>query len=97
MRQYMIEFNLPRPITEEFMSLVPEQRACVSKLFHKGSLISYTLDQNRTKLWVILMADDESELLYLIDLFPMSDFMDYNYHELMFHETVAMIPSMSLN
>lgn len=84
-------------MTADFMSLVPEQRACVAQLFRKGSLLSYTLNQNRSKLWIIMTASDDSELLYLIDLFPMSMYMDYNWHELMFHETVSMIPTMSLN
>ncbi len=97
MNQYMVEMEVPRPVNEEFMSLIPEQRQAVSTLFGRGKLISYSLDQERSKLWIIMTASSESELVLLLDELPMTMYMDYQYFELMFHETISMIPTMSMN
>ena len=94
--KYMIEFELP-PFNMEMQDLIPQQRMVVDRLFNQGVLITYTLAADRSKLWVVLQADNESELLTYIDSFPMTMYCDYTYNEVMFHDASHFIPSISLN
>ena len=93
----MVEFKVPNPITQEIISLIPEQREVVEKLFTAGKLTIYTLADDRSTLWAIFVASSESELLQLIDRLPISSYMDFNYHQLMFYQSAQLLPAMSLN
>ena len=95
-KQYMVEFQVP-PLSQGLLDMIPEQRDAIDKLFTAGKLLSYSLSSDKNRLWAVMSADSESELLTYIDKLPMTPYMDYDYEELMFYNTVAIMPSMSLN
>ncbi len=97
LKQYMVEFDVPDSLTEEFLELIPEQREAVDSLFTAGKLLSYTVASDRTRVWAVMIAESESELIMNIDELPMTPYMDYDYSELMFYNTVHLMPAMSLN
>jgi len=97
LKQYMVEFDVIEPITHELINLIPEQRDALDELFTTGKLLSYTVSNDRTRLWAVMIAESESELLSYIDNLPMTSYMDYDYSELMFYNTVHLMPAMSLN
>jgi len=43
MYEFMIDIDLPVPFTDEFLALVPRQRAIVNKLMNEGSITGYAL------------------------------------------------------
>jgi hypothetical protein len=96
-KKYMVEFVIPSPFPAELERMIPDQRLAVHDLFMNEKLLTYTLALDRTRIWAIFLVEDEIELRVQIDSLPMTDFMTYVYSELMFHETVQYIPSMSLN
>jgi len=96
-KQYMVEFEILFQSDKEFLALIPQQRQEVNQLFQDGVLMSYSLNQERTRLWAIFHVDNESKLLSIIDNLPLTRFMDYEYEELMFHNSLHMIPTISLN
>lgn len=97
LRQYMVEFDVPYPLTDEFLDLITDQKSAIDELFISGKMLSYTVSLDRKKVWAIFLADEESELVTYIDYLPMTGYMDYNYREIMFHNTVHLMPAMSLN
>ena len=97
LKQYMVEFDVPDPLTEEFLDIIPQQRDVLDALFSEGKLLSYTVSADRSRVWAVMIAESESELLTYIDELPMTPYMDYDYSELMFYNTVHLIPAMSLN
>lgn len=98
MNQFMIDINLPASPEEEFFALIPKQRAVINELMSEGTITSYTLSVERTKLWVLVNAETESEVMDVLYRFPMLKFMRFKIHELMFHQMVAFrFPSISLN
>lgn len=98
MNQYMLTADLPLEFTEEILSLIPQQREYVNQLFSLGKLSLYSLNENRTKLWIALHAKDEVELAEIIDGFPMKEYMDISYDALLFHNTSSnMLLSYGLN
>lgn len=96
-KQYMVEFTILDPYNEDLERLIPLQRDKVSKLFQSGTLLTYTLKLDRSKLWGVFSANSESELVRILSNLPMHNFMDYDYSELMFHNSANQIPSVSLN
>lgn len=96
-KKYMVEFSIPTPFTQEMEGMIPQQQLAVHNLFMEEKLLTYTLALDRTKIWAIFLALDEGELKLNIDRLPMTDFMSFEYGELMFHETVQYIPTLSLN
>ena len=96
-KKYMVEFEIPSPFPIELERMIPDQRMAVHDLFMNEKLLTYTLALDRSRIWAIFLAEDEMDLRQNIDMLPMTEFMTYDYSELMFHETVQYIPSMSLN
>lgn len=93
----MVDFDIPTPFTPSMSHTLVKQRERVSELFFEGKIISYCVNSERTKLWVIVVCETEFELLDLIVSLPMTKFMSYHYDEIMFLEMAAVIPDMSLN
>lgn len=96
--QYMVEFKLPEVMDMEFMSLVPKQRKMVNDLFMEKTLLTYTLSMDRTRLWATVLAENEFDVIDIMEEFPLTPFMSYAIHPLMFNE-IAMqgMPAISLN
>jgi len=97
LKQYMVEFEVPSPLSEEFLNMIPAQRASLDSLFSRGKLLTYTVAADRSRVWGVLVASTESELLSYLDELPMTTYMDYDYYELMFYNTVHLMPAMSWN
>ncbi len=74
-------------MTEDFLSLIPRQRAHVNELLNEGRILSYTLAGDRSKLWVVIAADSETDVRELIETFPLARFIKPTIHELAFHHT----------
>jgi hypothetical protein len=97
MEQYLVEIFLPE-FTEEFFELVPAQREYIDKCMTKGSIRSYSLAADRSKLWVVFTTKDESEMIRTLKRFPIISWVNYKTYPLMFHNSMEMmIPSISLN
>lgn len=96
-KQYMVEFDVYYRIDGDFESKIPKQRSAISRLFEQGKLLSYSLSKERTKLWGVFLVSSESELIQIIEKLPLTPFMDYDYSELLFHNGLSLIPTMSLN
>ncbi len=94
---YMIEFDLPEVLAPEFLALLPTQRLKVDELMLAGIIQSYSLSMNRAKLWIIMVADSEFEVLQLISELPLSNFMIPSITPLMFHHSVKATTAVSLN
>jgi muconolactone delta-isomerase len=94
----MVEFQLPYELNAEFMAKIPRQRQKINEMMERGRISSYTLAADRSKLWCIIKAEDEIEVLTTIAEFPLIDYMDHTITELMFTNTVAIrLPLFSLN
>ncbi len=94
---YMVEMTVPDYPTDDFFEIIPEHRSKVHELMFKDVIISYSLAHDRSKLWVIIKAGSESELLLHIESLPLTKYLDYTYNELMFMELMPFKMNFSLN
>lgn len=96
--KFMVEFDIPRDVGQEFFDLIPMQRLLVKQYFDQNILISYCVNQNRSKLWAIFLANSKDELEGYVEKLPLTSFMQYQCEELMFHEfSERELPYISLN
>ncbi|GAB2800224.1 hypothetical protein GCM10027275_52830 [Rhabdobacter roseus] len=98
MSQFMVEITLPKVMTEDFAAKIPAQRQKVNEMMEQGQLMSYALSGDRSRLWCVVKADSEFEVMTLVSEFPLIEYMDATISELMFNNVVALrLPLFSLN
>ena len=98
MNEYMVTITFPVEFDDEFISLIPPQRAMVNELMGKGIITSYSLSASRQTLWVTMVTKSEEHVLATLQQMPLFRFMDSDVRELMFHNTpVFAPPTFSLN
>jgi muconolactone delta-isomerase len=98
MSQFMVEIQFPSEITEDFARKIPAQRQKVNELMEQGTLMSYALTADRSKLWCVVKAENEIEVMTIVSDFPLIDYMSPTISELMFNNMVALrLPLFSLN
>jgi hypothetical protein len=98
MNEYMVTITFPTEFDEEFVGLIPPQRAMVNELMGKGIITSYCLSTDRQTLWVTMLGGSEGNILETLRQMPLFRFMNFEMRELMFHNApVFSQPSFSLN
>ena len=74
--QFMVDFTLPKELSDEFIDLIPYQRSVVNRYFSEGKLVNYALSLENAKLWAIFNAESEMEVMEMIVDFPLTKFME---------------------
>ncbi len=98
MNQYMVDIELPSDLTEEFLALIPEQRDQINELMASGTVASYALSLDRSKVWAVINANNTDEVQEILEAMPMIDFMVSTIYELAFHNVAGSgLPAISLN
>ncbi|MBK7007545.1 MAG: hypothetical protein IPN73_11655 [Saprospiraceae bacterium] len=94
---YMVELIVHHIPYDEFITQLPEHRKIVHELIYKDIFLSYTVAQDRSKVWIMVKSESESELIHYIEKLPLTRYMDYEYTELMFMEWAPVKLNFSLN
>ena len=98
MSQFMVEFAVPNPFPENLVIKIPSQRMVVNHLLEDGKIQSYALSMERDRLWCVVNAEDELEVMRIINEFPLIDYLEPTITELMFNKAIVMkVPAFSLN
>ena len=98
MNTYMIYLQLPKELSEEFISLIPMQRKKVNELLDEGKVIQYSLAMDRLQAWVTIVAASEQKALDILSTFPLIHFMKPEIFELAFHNSVSNeLPKLIMN
>lgn len=96
--EYMVEIDLPLPMPDEFISLIPEQRAVIGKLFNEQILTSYSVSLEDGKLWTTIIGESEDQVAEVLMDFPIIEHCEYKIYKLTFHNNAGfIIPQFSLN
>ncbi len=96
--QYMVDFSLPIIMEQQFVDLIPDQRAKVNECFVKGQISAYTLSMENGRLWAVVNAKNQREVLDIIASFPLSKYMEWKIYPLTFHQTIEnAVMTFSLN
>lgn len=98
MNQFMVEMKLPIVISSDLYQLIPSQRTQINRLLARGVILSYSLSSDRKKIWSVISARSEAEVIKVINTFPIIEWLDYSIFELAFNNNISQIlPKFSLN
>jgi muconolactone delta-isomerase len=93
--EYMVDIDLHDADSADFIRLIPSQRAIVNALMYEGKIVSYCVSMDRSKLWMIVIAKDEDQVMEYLSRFPLIDYMDCEIAPLLFsnsaHQTFSHI------
>lgn len=94
----MVDIDLPERLSNEFIKLIPMQRAFVKRKMNEGVIVNYSLSFNRRKLWVVIHADTLFDVKNIMGSFPIFNHIHFKINTLLFHEnSMTSIPHMWLN
>jgi hypothetical protein len=94
----MIDILLPVEPNVEFFSLIPAQRTHIENLLERGTVMSYSLSLDRSRLWIYLNARNERDALDILKAFPLYQYFELSIHPLAFHNnTSRSLLKVSLN
>ncbi|MEO0339229.1 MAG: muconolactone Delta-isomerase family protein [Bacteroidota bacterium] len=96
-KQFMVEFELPDELTEDFLALIPRQRYMINELLVEGTVRSYALSLDRSTLWTVIEARSEFEVMEIIAKMPLADHMHPHVSELFFYNSPELVHTFSLN
>lgn len=87
----MVECILPEELPAEFVLLIPKQREAVKKMMVKGTISSYTLAEDRSKLWIVFKSDTKEKAADSFESLPLAKFMTYHLAETAVHRIVSHV------
>lgn len=94
---FLVESPLPA-LTPGLAKIIPEHRAVVNELFQEGLLVMYTVSADRSKWWCAVQAENEFEVIEVLERMPLFPFLKPFIHDLMFFNGAdQFIPRISLN
>ncbi|MFZ4796490.1 MAG: muconolactone Delta-isomerase family protein [Bacteroidia bacterium] len=95
---FMVEIKLPEEIDENFMRKIPSHRAFINLLINQGKIQSYTINENRTKGWIIFNTDNKAETERLMEQLPVYEFITYRINGILIHDSeIFRFPKMNMN
>lgn len=96
---FMVEYEIPNPLTVGFMRKIPAHRKMVNEFLADDKIVNYTLSMDRSKLWMVVKAENEFEAQAIIAELPLAMYMTPVIHQLMFHNNSfdLRLPALSLN
>jgi len=96
--QFMVDFTMPQELSDEFVSLIPSQRATVNQLLNEGKILTYALSLENSKVWAVFSVSSRDELNEIIDSMPLSGYMKMRVSELTFYNAAhPFTPAFSMN
>ncbi len=96
--QYMVEFNLPEDLTDDFLELIPLQRNIIHTLLAEGILVNYAISLQNSRLWAVINADSEEEVEEILADWPLLPYLEGSIHLLTFYKSKEETqPAFSLN
>lgn len=98
MSAYLFQIEL-QEVSEEIISILPEQQKLILKLLSEEVLVSYSVSVKQEFIWGVLQAENETEAMETIASFPLRKFFkDASCHELLYHHTRPVpVSEISLN
>lgn len=85
----MVEMFLPEELDMDFMRMIPAHRAYINELISKGEIISYSISADRSKGWIIFLAEAAEDVLDIVQQFPIHQYITIEIHELFIHDGEA--------
>ena len=80
--QFLVELNLPNPLTKSFIDQIPAQREVVDAMLYDGVIQGFSLAADWSKAWLLIEGESESDIFNIVYDLPLADQMEILVHPL---------------
>ena len=95
---FMVELILPAEPDESFFLLIPRHRAVINSMINNGTVIQYAVDEAREKVWILMKAINERDLLHLLKKLPIFHLTEHSIFRLFISDgELFRFPKLHLN
>lgn len=84
-------------LEENFWAIIPSHRQHVNELMRDETIVTYAVNEGRSKGWVVLNAQSEEEAIAIVEEFPIRPFVRYEVDELFIFDSMIGAPKLVLN
>ncbi|RTL57101.1 MAG: hypothetical protein EKK37_13700 [Sphingobacteriales bacterium] len=97
MKKFIVTFYLPEVLDFSFWKIIPEHRRYINKLMDDDVILTYGVNAERSKGWVVFSAATEEEVTEYIENFPIHDMITYEIEELFIFDSMIGVPRLVMN
>ncbi|HMO33528.1 MAG TPA: hypothetical protein PKE63_01795 [Lacibacter sp.] len=97
MKKFLCCFRLPEVLADEFWEKIPRHRHHINQLMRDEVIVTYSVNQERSKGWVVLNAESLASAESIVGRFPIRRFIAYDLEELFIFDSMIGAPKMVLN
>lgn len=96
-KSFLVTFELPVPITQEFANLIPATRKVIDRMMLKQKIRMFAVSEDRSRAWSVIHARDQQEVRDIVGKFPLIRMMSMELSELSWVNSPVFAPGISLN
>ncbi|MFN8354418.1 MAG: hypothetical protein U0Y10_08235 [Spirosomataceae bacterium] len=98
MNKYQVSITFPSYLDQDFMAKIPQHRAYISKLIQSEVIDSYAISLERSKGWIVINADSESNVHEYLSKSPLYRYFNIEIDPLMVYDSrMYRFPKLALN
>jgi hypothetical protein len=96
-KHFLIEFDYFDPNIKDNVDLQSRQNKIIDLFKSSDRIVSLSVSDDEAIMWIVMKANSESDLVFVMDTMEFPDNIDYDYFELNLHVSVNTFESYSLN
>jgi hypothetical protein len=97
MKKFLCTFYLPIQLDQDFWELIPRHRNYINNLMREEVIITYSVNNTRTKGWVVVNAESETGAAEIIERFPIRSYIRFEMDELFIFDSMIGTPKLVMN
>jgi len=97
MKKFICTFQLPDSMDDSFWELIPFHRRYINELMRDEKIVTYSVNQERSRGWVVLNAANKRQAMTFIDGFPIRPYINIQLDELFIFDSMIGSPKLILN
>jgi hypothetical protein len=97
MKKFLCTFYLPALLEADFWEAIPAHRAYINQQMKDDIIVTYSVNMQRSKGWVVVNANSEKAVAACINGFPIRRFINFETEELFIFDTMIGAPKLVLN
>ena len=97
MQKFLFTFYLPEQLNEDFWACIPTHRRHINRLMDEEVIVTYSVNRDRSKGWIVLNAETMADACKIIERFPLRSFIRYEAEELFIFDSMIGAPRLILN
>jgi len=97
MQKFLFTFYLPERLSDDFWACIPAHRRHINRLMDEEVIVTYSVNRERSKGWIVLNAESMADACEMIERFPLRSFIRYEAEELFIFDSMIGAPRLILN